>query len=470
VVDVALKHNEKVKHTYKSAGSGKYLIDSRDGKKYKIVKIGTQTWMAENLNYSGENDDIGSCYDQNPKNCVEYGALYTWEEAMKVCPSGWHLPSVEEWQKLVDFAGGDKIALKKLRAKNKWNEPNCKYTTKETTGRGKVIVTEYDYCTTDEFGFAALPINSSVYGLYGYGKWWSSSVSNSSSDYSYSWIMGYRRWDISNIDWDRYKNDTDYDGKSSSFNVRCIQGYGETSWRKKDEEYAYSGETSWRNEEAEIEHKKNTAKLMKHIKEQDSVRKERQSYAAAISSNPRFNKVKFGIGGAFGVAAFTTVDITIDNITIDNINKTDSISYNGLDGSLGIALSIPIMSSITFNPELYFAYRKIANDKKCSQYDCNLEIEESALSIPLIFTLAWPWLDYYKDDMLFDVYMEAGASLGIPLSTSVNSNSEVRIDRRKYDVGFVFGFGSQIGDFSLGVRATLDGTYVYGGVIARYLI
>jgi len=103
------------------------FTDPRDGKVYKTVKIGNQIWLAQNLNYEAE----GSlCYDNDPANAEKYGRLYDFETAKKACPPGWHLPSIEEWETLVDFAGGEKIAGKKLRAT--------------------------DFNGTDEFGFSAL--------------------------------------------------------------------------------------------------------------------------------------------------------------------------------------------------------------------------------------------------------------------------------------------------------------------------
>jgi len=108
------------------------FTDSRDSKVYKLVKIGNQVWMAENLNYEAEDS---KCYDNKPENCKKYGRLYKWDTATKACSKGWHLPNDKEWQILVDFAGGLEVAGKKLKSKEGWN------------GEGN---------GTDEYGFAAL--------------------------------------------------------------------------------------------------------------------------------------------------------------------------------------------------------------------------------------------------------------------------------------------------------------------------
>ena len=121
------------------------FTDNRDGKTYKTVNIGTQIWMAENLNY--ETSDGSWFYDSIPYNASTYGRLYNWETANNACPSGWHLPSDDEWKQLemtigmsqsdaddINWRGTDEGT--KLKAVSGWSR----------NGNG-----------TDEYGFTALP-------------------------------------------------------------------------------------------------------------------------------------------------------------------------------------------------------------------------------------------------------------------------------------------------------------------------
>ncbi len=137
--------------------NGTALTDSRDGNTYKVVKIGDQIWMAENLKYLPNvvGPETGSKrkpfyyvqgYDGTKvseamatRNYEIYGVLYNWPAAMNeakgstanpsgvqgVCPCGWHLPSDAEWTQMTDYlninvAGGK---LKDTSAKI-WNSPN----------------------------------------------------------------------------------------------------------------------------------------------------------------------------------------------------------------------------------------------------------------------------------------------------------------------------------------------------------
>ncbi len=74
---------------YSNAQQTSSFKDPRDGKTYKTVEIGDQIWMAENLAYN-----TGTSYAFDDK---LYGRVYNYETAKDVCPSGWHLPSSDEW-------------------------------------------------------------------------------------------------------------------------------------------------------------------------------------------------------------------------------------------------------------------------------------------------------------------------------------------------------------------------------------
>jgi uncharacterized protein (TIGR02145 family) len=196
--------------------AGSYGSVSDDaGKAYKTVAIGIQTWMAENLDYDpGSGSSV--CYDDDPGNCTLYGRLYDWATAMAldpscnasscsnqiqdkhkgICPSGWHIPSDEEWSVLVDYAGGSSKAGAKLKATGGWYN----------NGNG-----------TDDYGFSALPGGfgdpGDDFGLVGWdGYWWSASEAFNSR--AYLRYMDYNGEDV---------EDDNYDIKSRLFSVRCIK-------------------------------------------------------------------------------------------------------------------------------------------------------------------------------------------------------------------------------------------------------
>jgi uncharacterized protein (TIGR02145 family) len=143
--------------------------DARDGQTYKSVVIGTQTWMADNLNYNAS----GSiCVSYVEEYCDIYGRLYNWNTAMSVCPSGWHLPSSDEWGILlmnivyVGEGGIFYIDVKALKSKNGWGNYVDAGSGDSKSGGGE-----------DTYGFTALPGGYSKGGttienLGTEGRWW----------------------------------------------------------------------------------------------------------------------------------------------------------------------------------------------------------------------------------------------------------------------------------------------------------
>ncbi|MDR3002041.1 MAG: hypothetical protein LBU89_12365 [Fibromonadaceae bacterium] len=212
------------------------FTDERDNKKYKAVVIGNQTWMAENLNYSGAPDTtLGLCYaeglespvsaDSIAKNCARYGRLYDWATVMAlgsncnsvscqsdiqskhqgICPSGWHVPLNSEWLTLLNFVGGHTLAAPKLKATSGWNSYTSYH---QVCVSGNVHEQSHNNLCgnlsllvsgngTDDYGFSALPggyiwqgsSSNYSYNIGTYSFWWTSSENeNSPASANYRYI------------------------------------------------------------------------------------------------------------------------------------------------------------------------------------------------------------------------------------------------------------------------------------------
>ena len=209
------------------------MTDSRDGQTYKTVTIGTQTWMAQNLNYAYTDvpfkrldytsDSTSWCYNDDANNCSKYGRFYTWAAAMDsvgtwssngkgcgfgttcsptypvrgICPEGWHLPTKAEFETLFTAVGGKSIAGQKLKSATGW-----------TTKSG--ITNE------DAFALSALPAGNrddiGNYNFEGYSALFWSSTENYSGNAYFMYL--------------NYSSDgayLDYDYKFNGHSVRCLK-------------------------------------------------------------------------------------------------------------------------------------------------------------------------------------------------------------------------------------------------------
>ena len=129
------------------------IVIDIDGNKYKTVKIGNQCWMAENLRVKHfrngetipqisdadewENTTSGAycIYDNDPSNADIYGFLYNFQAATDnrcIAPEGWHIPTDEEWEILVNYLGGENVAGGKMKESgtSNWKHQNVKASNK----------------------------------------------------------------------------------------------------------------------------------------------------------------------------------------------------------------------------------------------------------------------------------------------------------------------------------------------------
>jgi len=188
------------------------LIDTRDGKKYKTVKIGTQTWMAENMNFFTKES---RCRFDKTDNCEKYGRLYLSDETKTVCPVGWHLPTRGDWKLLIRIVEGNSIednsiAGKRLKSKSGWNWNDDG----NISGNG-----------TDDFGFSALPsgyLDDADFSPDGVaGAWWTSKDRYGNYHLIMIWFGNDDVIERGEYEFDLSGGDSDYIYIFCS--VRCIQ-------------------------------------------------------------------------------------------------------------------------------------------------------------------------------------------------------------------------------------------------------
>ena len=189
---------------------------SHDGYDYSTVQIGDQCWFSENCRYLPEVSPSSSGSETSPyyfvygyegstvseakatSNYATYGVLYNWPAVMTegICPSGWHIPSDEEFTELTDFLGGASVAGGKMKEAgyDHWSSPN----------EG----------ATNSSGWTGLPggfrVSGSFYGNGYSGGWWSASESGS---YSWDRILYYSYDAVYRVN----------DGRDYGFSARCVR-------------------------------------------------------------------------------------------------------------------------------------------------------------------------------------------------------------------------------------------------------
>lgn len=166
-----------------------FVTIGNDPDPYETVKIGSQCWIRRNLNIGAYFENVNNqsnqtdngqiekyCYENDLSNCEKYGGLYQWDEMMNytteegdqgICPNGWHIPTIAEWNTLVNFLGGPNLANEKLKScTDDW---------------------EYSYTVnSNESGFTALPSGLRTYYspfdlINKTGPFWSSSSGSNST-------------------------------------------------------------------------------------------------------------------------------------------------------------------------------------------------------------------------------------------------------------------------------------------------
>lgn len=195
-------------------------VKDANGNIYSAVKIGTQTWMASNLKTTKFNDGTniplitedtqwsssnspGYSWYNNDKATYEntYGAIYNWYavDTDKLCPTGWHVPTENEWTILTNQLGGNSNAGKKLKETGTahWPAPNDQ--------------------ATNEYGFTALPGGARhqtgpFSDINEIARWWSA-TDRSETD---AWIY----YIMSNSN---YLFRGSGNGKKSGYYVRCVK-------------------------------------------------------------------------------------------------------------------------------------------------------------------------------------------------------------------------------------------------------
>ncbi len=199
------------------------FVDPRDGQRYTIVRIGDQVWMAENLNYgktianmNQKNNGIAekTVYENSDSLGAIHGGLYTWHEAMNwdpannqgICPDGWHIPTLEEFQTLIEYLGADSAGqLLKSSKKNDaipWDGSN-------------------------KYGFSAIPSGVGYGDDFGRLDQWAVYWTSTEADSGYAWSAQLDNFWYPEPPKYKILYLGNYFVKENGFSIRCIKDHVE---------------------------------------------------------------------------------------------------------------------------------------------------------------------------------------------------------------------------------------------------
>ena len=153
--------------------------------------------MAENLNFKTNNS---WCYENKDGNCKSHGRLYDWNAAMGACPSGWRLPTRQDWDNLVQADGG---------VGNNLKSTSIRWITESCCG---------DCISTNRLGFSALPsgrrdAGGGFFGVEWIGSWWSAVEHDTDDAYSRNTECSGCSGDMKESNW----------SKNDGLPIRCVQ-------------------------------------------------------------------------------------------------------------------------------------------------------------------------------------------------------------------------------------------------------
>ncbi|MEI6173696.1 MAG: FISUMP domain-containing protein [Bacteroidota bacterium] len=216
--------NETIFKTDSVFRCGNMLTDERDGKVYPTVQIGDQCWFAKNLNVGTRIDAKNIqenhnaiekyCFTNDEAVCNDFGGLYMWDNMMQwtqkdsaqgICPQGWHIPSIKEYDKLTAYLGGKDIAGARIKSTVSWYQPNVGANNSSGfSGLGGGYVSRY-----------IDPINgpgANFLGKHSHGRFWTSSSTDKATRYYYEALNNTGTFQYG---WDTW-------GNVLSNSVRCI--------------------------------------------------------------------------------------------------------------------------------------------------------------------------------------------------------------------------------------------------------